>query len=154
MNPKISTTMQRAVIFGLSAFFRLLTSRFVSDVQEWLTKRCTPSSGGASFGMEIHSPLPGDLCRSIEGRDTMFDWQSCLIGSVVTLICSYIPASRATKQLSAEAERLANLSILITRGLEESGFAKFNRDTSGYPIGLVIEESIKTEIPLNQNAKT
>jgi hypothetical protein len=43
--------------------FQYSTNGDQPDGQSGITKRCTPSSGGASSGMEIHSPLPGDLCR-------------------------------------------------------------------------------------------
>ncbi len=40
--------------------------------------------------------------------------------------------------LRVEAERLRRLNVLIIRGLEEAGLARFARDASGEPSGLVI----------------
>lgn len=67
---------------------------------------------------------------------------SFLLGSLVTLICAGIPFWLSSKQLSKEAKRLAALNILIIRGIEESGKAKFRRNDEGEPIGMIFEETL------------
>jgi len=70
-----------------------------------------------------------------------------LLGSLVTVIAAGIPYWQSSRQLREEANRLAKISNLVTRGMEEAGIAKFNRDASGQAIGLIIELQINCQVP-------
>ena len=64
------------------------------------------------------------------------DFASFFLGILFTALCALIPYNRSTQQLKAEAARLAKLSVLITRVLEDAGMGKFNRNKAGEPTGL------------------
>lgn len=76
----------------------------------------------------------------------MTNLSSFLLGSLVTLVCAFFPFWMSSRQLKNEARRLAKLSNLVTRGMEESGIAKFNRDPAGEAIGLVIDEQVTESV--------
>ena len=73
----------------------------------------------------------------------MTNLSSFLLGSLVTLICALIPFIISSRQLSNEAKRLAKLSTLVIRGIEESGLAKFSRDEKGNPVGLRFDITVE-----------
>lgn len=76
------------------------------------------------------------------GEQYVNNLSSFLLGSLVTLVCAFVPFWMSSRQLQSEARRLAKLSNLVTRGMEESGFARFNRNSAGEAIGLVLDEEI------------
>ena len=53
---------------------------------------------------------------------------------------------KASEDLRKEASELRNLNVLILRGMEKAGFAKFNRDKNGNPVGLVLEISVSDTV--------
>ena len=69
---------------------------------------------------------------------------SFFLGSLVTLICSFIPFILSSRQLSKQVKRLVTLSNLIIRGIEESGVAKFKRNNKGEPIGMIFDLAINS----------
>ena len=73
---------------------------------------------------------------------------SCLLGILFTFICSTIPFIISSRQLSKEAKRIIVLSNLIIRGIEESGFAKFNRNAKGEPIGMIFNLTLSDSLTL------
>lgn len=76
----------------------------------------------------------------------MLNFVYFLVGVLVTLVCAFIPFLKSSRQLSREAERLATLANLITRAMEESGFAKFTRNPSGEAIGPIFDQEIRESI--------
>jgi hypothetical protein len=79
---------------------------------------------------------------------------SFLLGSLVTAICAGIPYWLSSRQLLKEANRLAKISNLVTRGMEEAGIPKFNRDASGQAIGLIIELEINDTATSSSSCET
>ena len=76
------------------------------------------------------------------GKQSMNNFSFFLLGSLVTLVCAFIPFWMSSRQLQKEAQRLVKLSNLVTRGMEESGIVRFNRNPAGEAIGLVIDEQV------------
>jgi len=82
-----------------------------------------------------------------------------VIGSAITWVVAHKYYVKASEKLRKEASELRNLNVLILRGMEEAGFAKFNRDKNGNPVGLVLKisasdiESATTVIPSNLELK-
>lgn len=82
----------------------------------------------------------------------MTNFSSFLLGSLVTLACAFFPFWRSSRQLEKEAQRLAKISNLVTRGMEEAGIAKFNRNSAGEAIGLIFDEGITEAISFSSEA--
>ena len=64
-----------------------------------------------------------------------------LIGGVVTWFASQYFYAKASKDLTAEANELRQLTVLLLRGMEAAGWVKYNRDPEGKPIGIIFEET-------------
>ncbi len=61
---------------------------------------------------------------------------SVALGGVITFVVAWWFYMRAARQLSTEAARLRRLTVLMLRGMEETGLVRFSRDTSGEFSGL------------------
>jgi hypothetical protein len=73
------------------------------------------------------------------------------IGAGITWIVAHKYYKKAGDDLKKETDRLRNLNILIIRGIEEAGLAKFNRDKDGNPIGLTLQVSVVDGIVVKED---
>jgi hypothetical protein len=78
--------------------------------------------------------------------DMLIAFLSTLVGGVITWAVSRAYYVRASKDLSAEANNLKQLTTLMLRGMEEAGLAKFSRDEKGNIQGLVFDLSISESV--------
>lgn len=73
-------------------------------------------------------------------------------GLVSGLVVSGLFYVLGGRDLQREAVGLRRLSNLITRGLEDAGIAKFNRDDTGEAIGLVVHLSASAKVRMSASA--
>lgn len=69
-----------------------------------------------------------------------------IAGVVSGLVVSGLFYLLGGRDLKREALGLRKMSNLITRGLEEAGLVKFNRDEHGEAIGMRFEEHVEAAI--------
>ncbi len=76
------------------------------------------------------------------------DWPSVItagpgtaIGGAITWFVSRWYYRRASNELSAEADQIRQLTILMLRGMEAANWVEFNHDEQGKPVGIVFKAS-------------
>ena len=71
--------------------------------------------------------------------DVLLALFSALIGGILSFLATWLFYRRSSKELSKEASKLGNLTVLILDSLEESELVRLTRDEEGNPVGLVIQ---------------